>query len=385
MLFTDRLTIDRKHRTNDGYLRVHAKAARSGIQDYRGSEVDPAGKHFTADQVVKVYRPADEVFDKASIASFIGKPITDDHPAEAVTAANWRDHSRGVIGGAAKDGEWLGFDLALMDSATIEKVDQGKCELSGGYACDLAIESGKTPTGDAYDAVQRNIRGNHVAIVDRARAGSEARISDGGNDLFKTCDAGVVILADRHEEKPVKKIMLDGLQVDLSDAEAVATAITKLQGQLTDAVKAKETAETALTDAKSEHDKALGTKDAEIAKLKEQVVDEAKIDQLADAKAEVVGKAKAVLGDKMPETAGKSIADIRRATVAAKFGDAAVTDKSDDYVLARFDAMTEDAKAEDGKPASFTAPKIVANDAAVADAYNEMVADLTGAAKPKAA
>ena len=122
MQFCDRLTIDRSHRSRDGYLRVTAKAARTGVQDYLGREVDPEGKHFAADQVVKVYRPPEEVFAADSVASFIGRPITDDHPAVPVTAKNWRELSRGVIGGAVKDGEWLRFDLALMDADTVAKV-----------------------------------------------------------------------------------------------------------------------------------------------------------------------------------------------------------------------------------------------------------------------
>ena len=56
----------------------------------------------------------------------------------------------------------------------------------------------------------------------------------------------------------------------------------------------------------------------------------------------MVAKAKAVLGDKLPDTAGKSVAEVRRLTVAAKLGDAAVADKSDDYVEARFDGLTAD-------------------------------------------
>lgn len=376
MQFCDRLTIDRSHRTRDGYLRVTAKAARSGIQTYLGREVDPEGKHFATDQAVKVYRPPEEVFDKDSVASFIGKPITNDHPSVPVTAANWRDLSRGVIGGAVRDGEWLRFDLALMDAATIADVDAGKRELSNGYSCDVTFESGQTPAGEAFDAVQRTIRGNHCAVVDKARAGAEAHIADGGKALFQNCDAVPVILnvADAIEEKPVPTIMLDGLKVDLSDAEAVQAAFTKLETRAKDAEAKVTAAETALADARKEHDKALGAKDAEIETLKGQVIDEAKIDELADAKAEVVGKAKAVLGDKLPETKGKSIADVRRAAVAARFGDAAVADKSDDYVEARFDALTADVKPASQRAQPLPAPANGNGRAQVTDSRGEWLA-----------
>lgn len=358
--FCDRLTIDRKHRSSDGYLRVHAKAARSGIQDYLGAEVDPEGKHFAADQVVKVYRPAAEVFDKASMASFIGKPITDDHPSEAVTSANWRDHSRGVIGGAAKDGEWLGFDLALMDAATIAKVDAGKCELSGGYSCDLSIEAGTTPAGDAYQAVQRNIRGNHLAVVDRARAGSDARIVDGGNIRFAACDTTpniLNLLEDREPAKMPHTMIIDGLQVPNVSDEAKA-AIEKLQGQVTDERSARAADKTA-------HDKALAAKDTEIDTLKGKVVDQAQIDNLADAKSAVVADARKIAGGKLGDTAGRTVADVRRMALAATGID--IADKSDDYVEARFDGL-KDAMTADGATVQNINPgKAITDGAAVRD------------------
>lgn len=131
-------------------------------------------------------------------------------------------------------------------------------------------------------------------------------------------------------------LIIDGLQVTEVSDQAKA-AIEKLQQSLKDERDGRAADKTA-------HDKALATKDAEIDDLKTKVVDQSKIDALADAKAEVVGKAKAVVGDKLPETKGKSAAEVRRMAVATKFGDAAVKDKSDDYVEARFDAMTADAK-----------------------------------------
>ncbi|MGL4640514.1 MAG: DUF2213 domain-containing protein [Shewanella sp.] len=335
MLLHDALILDAPRRTKDGFMAVRAKAARSGVYDYLGSDVDPSGARFKAADLVKVYRPEDEVFSKASVASFFAKPITDNHPAEAVTADNWKSHARGAVMGAIKDGEYLAFDLVLMDSDAIKAVDSGRRELSNGYACDLSFEDGIAPDGTAYQAVQRNIRGNHVALVDRGRAGPECRI----NDAFAVCDSNPAAISGiSHKEPTMKKIVMDGLQVDLSDADAVSAAITKLQGQVNDGA-------TALADAQKAHDKAMGEKDAKIADLEAKVIDEAKIDALADAKAEVVAKAKALLGDKLGDIKGKSIADIRRTAVAKQFGDTAVTDKSDDYVEARFDAMS-DAKAD---------------------------------------
>lgn len=352
MQLADRLVLDAPRRTSDGYMAVRAKAARAGVYDYLASEVG-APERFQPTDTIKVYRPADEVFAQDSVASFLMKPITDDHPTVAVTAANWRDHARGVVGKALRDGDHLAFDLVLMDKAAIAAVDAGKRELSNGYSCELTWGDGVAPDGTAYHATQTNIRGNHVALVDRGRAGPDCAIKD----RFAACDANPAAVAALSKENVVKKIVLDGLQVDLSDADAVAAAISKLQDKAT-------TAETALTDATKAHDKALAAKDAEIDDLKSKVVDQAQIDALADAKSAVVTAAKAIVGDKLGETAGKTVADVRRMACAAAGID--VADKSDDYVEARFDTL-KDTKAAGGQVVNLGVP-VVANDAASKEA-----------------
>jgi hypothetical protein len=385
MQFVDRLTIDRSHRSRDGYLRVVAKGGRAGIQKYLGSEVDPKGEHFAADQVVNVYRPADEVFKTDAMASFVGRPITDDHPSVAVNAKNWRDHSRGVIGGAVKDGEWIRFDLALMDAETIEKVDAGKRELSCGYACELSIEDGAAPDGTAYQAVQRAIRGNHVAIVDKARAGSEARISDGGNGLFENCDfAPVILIAEATTETNdmPKFLTLDGLKVDLSDAEAVEAAVKKLQDAAAKANEAKDAAEAkAVADAAT-----IVAKDAEIADLKAKLADAAitpaKLADAAKEYADAQAKAKA-LGVTIADDA--DTAAIKKAVVEAKMGDVAKGYTADHIGIA-FTALTKDVKAEDSRVVPLGAPATISDVAkAVADARAARLARLETAHSGQAA
>ena len=364
MFCADHLTLDAPQRTRDGFLKVRARAARTGIYDYAGHEVDPNNEHGLRDKaVVKVYRPGDQVFDRASLASFVGKPITDNHPTAPVTRDNWRDHARGTIMGAVRDGEYVAFDLMLTDGATIDAVEAGKRELSNGYATDLKFEPGNAPDGTAYDAVQTSITGNHIALVDRGRAGSECRISD----RFAVCDANPARVAEltATKDEPMKKITLDGLQVDLSDADAVSAAFDKLQAKVA-------TADKALADAQTEHDKAIAKLDAEVEDLKSKVVDQAQIDALADAKADTVAKAKAVCGDKLPDTAGKTVGEVRRMALDAKGIDC--TDKSDDYIEARFDALTADAKTVEGFTPAAIKDTQTTRDAARA----EYIATLTG-------
>lgn len=318
MLLHDHLALDaaQTRRTADGYLVTRARAARDGIYQYLGAEVDPEGKRFKASDTVKVYRPADEVFAKDSVASFLAKPVTNDHPSQPVTADNWSRYAKGAVMAAGKDvlgdGEYLAFDLTIMDSAAIADIQRGKRELSNGYACDLDWTAGVTADGQAYDAVQRNIRGNHVAIVDRGRAGSACRISDGAP--FAICDANPAVVADFSKGTGMKKIVLDGLQVDLSDADAVAAAFTKLQDQ------AK-----AAADEAEDMKKKMAAKDGEVAALTKQLADAkaasepAAIDKLVADRAALVATVKAL--DASIVTDGKTDAEIRRALVEAKLGD----------------------------------------------------------------
>lgn len=399
MFFADRLTLDKPRRTADGYMAIHAKAARIGIYQYLGREIDPEGKHFSADQVVNVYRPPEEVFDALSLGSFIGKPITDDHPSKPVTADNWRELARGTIMGAVKEGEYVGFDLAFLDAATIRAVDEGKQELSNGYSSDVSIEDGTAPDGTPYQAVQRQIRGNHVAVVDKGRAGSTCRIGDAAactvilSDEVKNlltdeqtyADAGDADNKNHQRRGPQGRetvdkgisqmateiILVDGLQVEVTDA--AKAAIGKLQGQLADS---KAAAEKAGADvAKLTTDNATLTADK--AKLEQQIKDAeltpAKLQDAAKAYAKTVESAKKIapavtLADDADEPT------IRRTVVADRLGDAA-KDWSDDQVAISFDTLATqaaDAKPDPLRQAIGSGSVHTINDAAVRDTVRSL-------------
>ena len=363
MQLSDALILDARRRNADGYMKVRARSARVGVYDYLGAEVDPEGKRFKAGDIVKVYRPAEEVFATDSLASFVAKPITDNHPAVPVNSRNWKDHARGTVFGAVdEDGarNYVSFDLAFMDAALIDAIDSGKRELSNGYSCDLAFEDGTAPDGTRYQAVQRNIRGNHVAVVDRGRAGPECRVNDG----FPACDANPAALRGlthtMAQEARVKIQNLDGMPVNLSDAAAVEAALSKLDQKLTDA-----TGKLTGLEAKSVADAAtIVAKDAEIARLTADVAAaKPTLQQLRDAGkqfAVIEGKAKAMgvtVTDAMDEAA------IMKAVVDKAMGEKA-KDYTADHIAIAFEALTKDAKVADATVQPLGSP-MVANDAAV--------------------
>lgn len=317
MLIRDRLTIHDKRRTSDGYLVTEARFARSGIYEYAGRDV---GKPEM--DKVRVLRPDEEVFNQDAMASFAHKPITNDHPGDNVNARTWKRDAVGFSDGrVARDGDFVVIPLMVADQEAIEDVDGGKAELSAGYTCDLEFVDGETAQGDKYDAIMRNIRGNHIAIVDRGRAGSECRIGD------------------RFEESDMqlKKIMVDGLQVETTDAGEAA--ILKLQGERQSARDALATATTAHEQALAAKDTELAAKDTEIADLKGKVLDAAALDKLVADRASLVSIAGRLVDGF--DAKGKDSATIKREVVAAKCGDAAVADKSDAYIDARFDGLVE--------------------------------------------
>lgn len=167
--------------TPEGFLRVRARIGRAGLHDYRAEELgNPAG--FRPGQTVRVYRPPEEVFDPASMASFQAKPVTDDHPPQMVDARNWKRYAIGHSGQAvSRDGDHLATDLLIADAEAAGRA-LGGAELSNGYHADFVFGAGTTPDGDPFDAVQRNIRGNHIALVDAGRCGGSCRIGDPSAD-----------------------------------------------------------------------------------------------------------------------------------------------------------------------------------------------------------
>lgn len=179
MLFADAAaTITGSRRTRDGYLVAEVRFARAGVYRYQAIDLRHRdGFSYNGDVYVNVFRPLDEVFSARAMRSFAYVPITVDHPAVAVTEETWRSFSVGHLGGEIhRDGEFVRATIVVQDRSAIEAVERGKQELSAGYQCEVEFVDGVAPNGTAYRAIQRGIIGNHIAIVERGRAGHQCRI-----------------------------------------------------------------------------------------------------------------------------------------------------------------------------------------------------------------
>lgn len=155
--------------TPEGFLICHdVPIARTGPQDYLARELMLDGD---PERVVTVQRYPEDVFEEATLASFEGKPICDGHPPENVGPENYAAYTKGHVQNVRRSGDYIVADLYINDANLAEEVRNNvKREVSCGYLCSYV------PDGAGYR--QSNIRGNHVAVVPKGRAGSTVAIQD---------------------------------------------------------------------------------------------------------------------------------------------------------------------------------------------------------------
>lgn len=352
----DTLTIDdviQPRLTRDGFLVADVNVARTGIQQYLAREL---GLDGDPNRVVKVYRPEEEVFAADAMQSYAYRPVTVDHPNQLVNADNWKEHARGQTGGdVLRDKEFVRVPMVLMDAGAINEWKQGKRELSMGYTMDLDTTPGKTPTGESYDAVQRNLRMNHLALVTRARGGSQLRLGDddtGGNNM---------------PEVKLTTVTVDGIPVDVTDAGA--QVINKLLADLKAEREAKAQADSDHAAAIKAKDGELAAKDAKIDELEGKQLSDADLDKKVKDRADLISTAKTIAD---VDYSGQSENDIRKTAVTAKIGSDAIKGKSDDYIAARFDLLAEDAEKDPVRMTLGDQRQTTTGNGAT-DAYNQMV------------
>jgi hypothetical protein len=201
--------ITRTEKTPEGYLKVWSRTARTGVQVY----------HKADGSVVREYRPPEEVASPEALASFQMKVVTWNHPPVLLTAENTKDYQIGHNGSEAYfvDG-FVEVPHIITDAESIRKIENKEAvEVSPGYKVEADPTPGISPEGERYDVVQRNIRINHVAVVQKGRSGPEVRL------LLDRMDSSAAVAWDQDTDPvvpPPPKISmatvnLDGLTLDL--------------------------------------------------------------------------------------------------------------------------------------------------------------------------
>ena len=132
-------------------------------------------------------RLPEEVFAPESLASYKGKPVILTHEAGMIDTENvQQEHIGTILSEGIQDGENVRAQIVIHDAHSLS---YGLRELSVGYSLDLEETPGEWK-GQPYDAIQRNIRVNHLALVEKARAGDSARLNIDGKDTQQNQKGG---------------------------------------------------------------------------------------------------------------------------------------------------------------------------------------------------
>lgn len=309
----DRLPI-KAVKDDNGFIRDTPVLTRTGVFLY----TLPNGT------VRREYRPPDEVFNADSLAAFIGIPITDEHHGKITGSGAQAQIIGSVLSGGRQDGNNLIADIVIHNTTP---VDKGKKELSVGYEVELDMTPGVTQDGEHYDAIQRNIKPNHLAIVAKGRAGN-ARLNLDAADAVQTMENENVSNLDT----TLSSIRLDS-GIEYKAAPEVVVEFTKLKQDVANALADKDK-ETARADAAEDKVKAL---EQEKEKLKQDAYNKAKVRlQLENAAKSHNIEVKADSSDRQ----------LCEAVIQAVRGDSVtLADKSDAYIEAAFDMAIADSQA----------------------------------------
>lgn len=303
----DRNELRKPQRHDSGFIRVDAHISRVGIQEYR----------LGNGQTRRELRPPEEVFDAASLESFAGVPVTLNHPPKLLSAKDAQKYSVGSVGEVVTPEDTkVRSSLAIHHADAISDVLSGRrAEVSCGYSCDLDETPGVW-NGQRYDAIQRNIRGNHVALVTKGRAGPDVRIRLDAED-------GEAVPHTKEEAPTMMKVRLDGVEFEAAEelAKAVTATVTKLDG-----LQAK-------FDAQAEELKATQTKlDA--------ATDPKAVAAVVAARVQLEGSARKVLGAEA-KLDGLTEKEVKLQVLAKLRPSAKFDDKSDAYVDGAFETALE--------------------------------------------
>ena len=337
--------IEKYELTPEGYLRCWSTIARTGVQMYTDSD----------GSIRREYRPETEVASPESLASFAGKAITLEHPPVLLDSANTKDYQIGFSGTeVVYDNGFVRAVMTITDQDAIERIMRGDVkEVSAGYRVNYEANAGVTDSGENYDGIQKEISGNHIAVVRRGRAGPQVKLH-----LDRLDAADPSLITPLEEPSMTAKVNFDGAEFEVT--ESVALAITKeredarmsyedmkkkcdeLQAaadsmkadmaSMEEEMKAKQDSAEGRADALSEENAALKS-DLEAAK-------QINVDSLVEERIALIDKARPSL-DSAFDFAGKSVREIMEASIKAVRGDADLSDRSDDYVTAMFDTLAE--------------------------------------------
>lgn len=228
----------RKYDTN-GWFEIESNPiSQVGVYPYSGAQL---GRTDQPDKIFQVYRPAEELSDPDTMDSFRLVPVIDDHEmlGEGATPAE----DKGVAGVLGEKvtfvGDTLRTNVKIYSKALAQKIKAGKTQLSLGYRAVYDFTPG-VYNGKPYDAVQRKLRGNHIALVANGRMGPGVRVLDCLDHLTFTVDAQETTSVDE-AVKQALAAMDEKLKTTMDTAiSGVMDALKAVTDSLADMKKAQE-------------------------------------------------------------------------------------------------------------------------------------------------
>lgn len=229
--------ITRREKLSNGYLKVPGVVARAGnVQAYLAKELELTDRK--PDEIVYVYRPPEEVFSADSLKSYADADVTNDHPNDLVNSKSFKTVSVGHASsdGRATDDDCVEVDLIIKDEEAIKSIEAGKIELSAGYLAEYVSQPGETQDGQKYEFIQKDIRINHIALVDKARAGKQARLYDSKTTpeekiIMKghvTLDSSTVVEVEDASTAKLIQNTIDSLRKQSEDSQVKVREVQKV-------------------------------------------------------------------------------------------------------------------------------------------------------------
>ena len=231
---------DKQSLTPEGFLLIQdTPVARTGWQIYAPNEI-PDSHRFAhpPDGVFRVWRDPEEVFAPEAMASGNAKPIVDEHPEQIITP----DTHAGAPGvgldprrGSGSDDDVLVMDLMVYNKDLIDLIRAGKRELSLGYDVEYEeLAPGKL--------AQKNIRINHIALVDSGRCGPRCAIGDRQPQLLSPAEE--VSMAKKRKVGDVfdsiRRVLMGNTTLSAKDKEELEKVLKKEEDELPEALKEHE-------------------------------------------------------------------------------------------------------------------------------------------------
>jgi len=211
---------------NNGWVEYEDNPiSKVGVFPYRGASV---GQGFAPDETVMVLRPEEELSDPACIDSFKLVPWIDEHvmlgaPENGLVPAELKG-IEGVIGERVYfENGVLYANIKVFSNNMDGQIARGKRELSAGYRCRYEKSSGVW-NGQRYDAIQRRIRGNHLALVKAGRMGPDVSVQDHLNFTFDAKDENMAT--------PEEKKVMDALEDIKKVGDSMSAGLKALDEKL---------------------------------------------------------------------------------------------------------------------------------------------------------